>query len=88
MPEPTKKRSKKESSRILPPPKSFSSWLAYAVTTMDTRHLALDHQWGNQPQWPDDISREEFRIAAHSELSRFNEPLSLAACRNELADEF
>ena len=50
------------------PPSGYSSWLAYAVATLDDRSLANDHDWGNQPQWPAHVTREEIRTAARAEL--------------------
>lgn len=52
----------------LQPPRGYSSWLEYAVATMDTRSLQNDHEWGNQPQWHETVSREQMRAAAASEL--------------------
>ncbi len=50
----------------LPPPRGFSSWLDYAVATMDTRSAQLesifDDSTGNVP------SRDRIRAAAQSEL--------------------
>lgn len=35
---------------------------------MDTRSLQNDHDWGNQPQWPEAVTREQMRAAAEAEL--------------------
>jgi hypothetical protein len=52
----------------LPPPKSYTSWLAYAVATMDTRSLQNDHDDGYQPQWQAKVTRAQMRVAAQAEL--------------------
>ncbi len=48
-----------------PPPDGFTSWLAYAVATMDTRTLNLESLAGDGPE----VSREEFQAAADAELA-------------------
>lgn len=53
----------------LPPPKGYATWLDYAVINMSTRELDLDHMWGNQPQWPEDVERSDFEAAAEAELA-------------------
>lgn len=55
----------------LPPPKGYATWLDYAVQTlgMSTRGLYLDHLWGNQTQWPEDVERSDFEAAAEAELA-------------------
>lgn len=52
----------------LPPPRGYSSWLEHAVATLDTRSLQNEHDWGNQPQWPEAVTREQMRAAAEAEL--------------------
>ena len=62
-------------TRALPlaPPNGHTSWLAYAVATMDDRSLQNDHDAGQQPQWPADVTREQMRSAAAAELKEFEE---------------
>ena len=49
----------------LPLPTGFTSWLAYAVATMDTRTLNIESLAGDGPE----VSREEFQAAAEAELA-------------------
>lgn len=63
-----KKKEKTVSRSTLPPPAGYSSWLAYAVATLDHRILANDHDRGNQPQWPARVMCEQMRAAAQAEL--------------------
>jgi hypothetical protein len=48
----------------LPPPKGYQSWLHYAVETIDTRSLEIEHLFddGESP------TREEMRAAVQNEL--------------------
>jgi len=56
---------------LLPPPKGHDSWLSFAVHSLyaSTRHLYHDFLWGNQPQWPEDVQRDDFEAAAQAELA-------------------
>jgi hypothetical protein len=71
------------SKQPLPPPKGYSSWLDYAVATLETRSLHNDHAWGNQPQWPEGIDREDFRRAAAAELTKLRKPAVSASLISE-----
>ena len=59
-----------EPPQFLPPPAGYSSWLAYAVATMDVRSIQYDHDWGGQPQWPGRVTRAQIRAAARAELGQ------------------
>lgn len=48
----------------LPPPKGYQSWLHYAVETMDTRSLEIEHLLNNGKS----ATRAEMRAAAQKEL--------------------
>lgn len=57
----------------LPPPHGYRSWLDYAVQTMNTRELELDHSLAAHPLWPNEITREHFKRAALDELTELRE---------------
>lgn len=61
--------AKNNAASPLPPPTGYTSWLDYAVGTMDTRSLFNDLAWGREPQWSDDTSREQMEDAARAELA-------------------
>ena len=50
------------------PPRGYRSWLHYAVATMETRDLFLEHCSGDENLWPENVQREDFREAALAEL--------------------
>lgn len=53
----------------LAPPDGYESWLEYAVDTMDTRDLFLDHASGGQRQWMQAmVDRLQMADAAQAEL--------------------
>ena len=53
----------------LKPPPGYSSWLEYAVATMDTRRLFLA-QIRDTSHWGRDVQRWEMENAAKKELER------------------
>ena len=56
----------------LPPQKGYATWLDYAVKSLyqSTRQLSLDHAWGHQPQWLENVQRGDFEEAAATELAQ------------------
>jgi hypothetical protein len=61
-----------DEKQTLPPPDGYTSWLDYAVDTMETRDLFLQHCGGMMEAWKDcgDVQRSDMRDAAAEELSR------------------
>jgi acyl-CoA reductase-like NAD-dependent aldehyde dehydrogenase len=59
----------------LPPPDSYTSWLDYAVQTMETRDLFLTYCDGSMEAWNglDDVHRSDMRQAAADELATLRE---------------
>ena len=50
----------------LPPPEGYDSFLAYAIAHLDTRSLALNHLFTDEPNKP---SQEDFARAVSAEFS-------------------
>lgn len=57
----------------LPPPKGHSSWLDYAVASLDVRSLVNEHGFGMQPQWPEETTSVKMRKAAREELRQLRQ---------------
>jgi hypothetical protein len=59
------------SATTIKPPKGYSSWLDYAVATMDTRSALLDMSGlcGDDDVVDPVPSRDDMRVAAQAELA-------------------
>jgi antitoxin HigA-1 len=52
----------------LPAPKGYATWLDYAVAHIDARSLQNESGWDPHSLWPESVSTEQIREAAHAEL--------------------